>query len=110
MSEIALVGSAIRGSASEHSGHTEPPCSGVVIGGVISSGTSRITVVGVQAGIVGSTTSETCSCCGGGTGHVSSGSSRITVGGIPVAKNGSAVSPHSGTASVISGNGRIYGL
>lgn len=110
MSEVALVGSAIRGSASEHSGHTEPPCSGVVIGGVISSGTSRVTVTGIQAGIVGSTTSETCSCCGGGTGSVSSGSSRITVGGTPIAKNGSSVAPHSGTASVISGNGRIYGL
>ena len=105
MAKASRVGDTIIGSYSEHCGHV-PGHSGILTGD-ISNGASTVNINGVSAAIVGSSTNEFDSCCGGSSGSISGGSSTVFICCKPAARIGDAVSPHTGSAVISSGSDNV---
>jgi uncharacterized Zn-binding protein involved in type VI secretion len=104
MSMVATVGDAMTPIAfTEHGGHISPNTHSGIITGSIISGSNKVFVGGKPIAIIGSTTSEIDSCCGGGTGRVLSGSNKVFINGVPIARSGDSIITHVGSTTTISG-------
>lgn len=109
MPGVARLNDSIAGTTSgEHSTHTETPCSPSAISGSISGGCStNVYCNGLPVATVGSVTTENDSCCGSAKGTVAAGSSKVFVNGKAIARNGDALNPHNGTASITEGSSNV---
>lgn len=105
MANIAIQGSLIKGiTAGEHSGHLVPHAPCELTGSIVSNCSNFVFIEGVPIAIVGSVTREYDCCCSGDYGVISTGSALIFNEGISVARVGDKITPHNGTASIITGS------
>lgn len=77
-----------------------------ISGSISGNCSSNVFINGQQAAFVGSTTTETDQQ-DMGSGSISSGSSKVYINGNRVARNGDAISPHTGTANITSGSSNV---
>lgn len=87
-----------------------------ITGQITSNVSNNVYVNGRPVAFVGSVTSEQASTCaypnyspgpGSGNGTISGGSSKIFVNGKRLARQGDAVTPHSGTATITTGSSNV---
>lgn len=109
MPGVARLNDSIAGTTSgEHSTHVMSPCPPSAISGFISGGCSpNVFCNGRPVATVGSITTEMDSCCGSANGTVATGSSRVFVNGKAIARQGDALNPHNGTASITGGSSNV---
>lgn len=101
----ARMGDAITGMTSgEHAGHEEPHGPSEISGEISGGCSGDVFINGRPAATVGSTTSETDECCGGGEGSIASGSSSVFINGKPAARQDDELRPHDGEGNISSGS------
>lgn len=110
MAGFARLGDSIKGSAPEHSGHTDPPCGTVTITGYISGKcSSNVFINGKAAAMSGSTTTEYDSCCGTSHGSVKGSANNVYINGRLATLVGASVNAHAGIAKVTGGSSNVLG-
>ncbi len=106
MSEVAFLGSEILGNdGGGHSGQITPPST---ITGTISGNCSEnVFVNGNKVAFIGSVTTESDST-DTGSGVVSGGSTVVFVNGRGISRVGDEISPHVGSAKIITGSNNVF--